>query len=132
MEYAIGLLLAPSVFAFAHFVGLARDRAFYPTVMIVIAAYYVLVAAIHGSGKVVLLESIVASGFTLLAVVGFKKNLWWAAAAIAGHGVFDIFQHLLIENPGVPVWWPGFCSTFDLVFGALIGWGLLRRPINQS
>jgi hypothetical protein len=40
-------------------------------------------------------------------VAGFKKNLWVIVAALAGHGVFDFFHHLFIQNPGVPVWWPG-------------------------
>jgi hypothetical protein len=39
--------------------GFDRDRALYPTVLIVIASYYVLFAAMSGSVQTVLLESIV-------------------------------------------------------------------------
>ena len=38
MEYLIGTGLALSVSLLARFVGLDRDRAFYPTVLIVIAS----------------------------------------------------------------------------------------------
>lgn len=40
--------LALAVSLFARFVGLDRDRAFYPTVMIVIAAIYGLFGAMGG------------------------------------------------------------------------------------
>jgi hypothetical protein len=44
-------------------------------------------------------------------------------AGIAGHGVFDFVHHSFVENPGVPVWWPGFCATVDLILG---GWLAIR------
>ena len=49
MPYVIGIVLSAVVAVFARYVGLDRDRAFYPTVMIVIACYYVLFAAMSGS-----------------------------------------------------------------------------------
>jgi hypothetical protein len=126
VEYLIGLILSVAVAAFATLIGLDRDRAFYPTVLIVIAAYYVLFAVMGGSSRALLVETIVASGFLLLAVFGFKGSLWFAVAAIVGHGVFDLVHHRFIENPGVPGWWPGFCMTFDVVFGAWLAVRLMR------
>ena len=41
MEYLIGLILATSAAGLATVVGFDRERAFYPTVLIVIASYYV-------------------------------------------------------------------------------------------
>ena len=49
MPYVIGIVLSGGVAVFARYVGFDRDRAFYPTVMIVIASYYVLFAAMSGS-----------------------------------------------------------------------------------
>ena len=48
MPYVIGIVLSAGVAVFARVVGFDRDRAFYPTVMIVIAAYYVLFAVMSG------------------------------------------------------------------------------------
>jgi hypothetical protein len=45
IEYVIGLILAVAVAGSATVVGFDRERAFYPTVLIVIASYYVLFAA---------------------------------------------------------------------------------------
>jgi hypothetical protein len=52
MPYVLGIVLSAGVAVFARSVGFDRDRAFYPTVMIVIASYYVLFAAISGSIRV--------------------------------------------------------------------------------
>jgi hypothetical protein len=67
--------------------------------------------------------------FLLLAIIGYKKSLWLVAIAIAGHGVFDIVHHLAIENPGVPHWWPGFCSAFDVTLGGVLSARLLRNRL---
>jgi len=72
-------------------------------------------------------ESLVAGLFLVVAVVGFKKNLWLVVAALAGHGVFDLFHHLFIENPGVPVWWPGFCLGFDILASGVLAALLMSR-----
>lgn len=121
MEYLIGLVLALAVAAFAAITGFGRDRAFYPTVLIIVAHYYVLFAAIGASGRSIAIEIAAAGVFLLLAVLGFKWSFWLVAAAIAGHGIFDLFHHSLIENPGVPRWWPAFCMAFDVALGAYLG-----------
>jgi hypothetical protein len=43
MEYLIGLILSLAVAGFAAIIGFDRQRAFYPTVLIVIASYYSIV-----------------------------------------------------------------------------------------
>ena len=122
MPLLIGVLLAASVGLFATVVGLDRDRAFYPTVMIVIAALYALFAVIGASTQALLLESAVGIAFIAVAVAGFKRSLWLVAAALAAHGVFDFVHASLIPNPGVPPWWPGFCLGYDVMAGAWLAW----------
>jgi hypothetical protein len=41
------------------------------------------------------------------------------------HGVYDFFHGHLFINPGVPVWWPQFCSAFDVVAAAFLA-GLIQ------
>ena len=130
MEYLIGLTLSLAVAGFAVFVGFDRDRAFYPTVSIIIASYYVLFAAMAASGRSLVLEISVACAFLLLAVAGYKKNFWLVALAIAGHGIFDLAHPYLYGNPGVPRWWPGFCSAFDVALGCLLAARLMRRSLS--
>jgi hypothetical protein len=117
MEYLIGGLLAVATAVFASALGFARDRSFFPTILIVIATYYVLFAAMGGSGPALWREFAVGLGFAAVAVLGFRASLWWVAVALVGHGVFDFFHQKLIDNPAVPAWWPGFCLSFDIVLG---------------
>ncbi len=127
MEYLVGIGLAVVVCVFAALVGFDRDRVFYPTLVIVVATYYILFAAMGSSTSTVAVESLMACVFLALAVAGFKKNLWLIVAALAGHGVFDFFHHLFIHNPGVPAWWPGFCLSFDAPAGGFLAMLLMRR-----
>ena len=76
MEYLVGLLLALAVAGFAGISGFGRDRAFYPTVLIIVAHYYVLFAAIGASGQTLAIEIAFASAFLLIAVLGFKRSFW--------------------------------------------------------
>ena len=121
MEFLIGIVLALVVSFFARSVGFDRDRAFYPTVLIVIASYYVLFAAMAAPRLVLLPESLIAGGFLLFGVMGFRMNLWLVVAALVGHAAFDLIHHRFIDNPGVPPWWPGFCITFRRYLGSCFG-----------
>jgi hypothetical protein len=127
MPYVIGIVLSAGVAVFARVVGFDRDRAFYPTVMIVIAAYYVLFAAMSGSLQTVVIESVVLT-FGAAAVAGFKSSAWIVVAALAGHGVFDAVHGYVIENAGVPAWWPAWCLAYDVGAAAGLAW-LLRRGL---
>ncbi len=125
MARLVGTVLALFVGLFATGVGLDRDRAFYPVVTMVIAAYYVLFAVMGQSTHALFLESLVCTGFVAVAAAGFKRSLWVVVAALAGHGVFDLTHAAVIANPGVPSWWPQFCLTYDVSAAAYLAW-LLR------
>jgi len=118
----VGAVLALAVGVMATAVGLDRDRAFYPTVAIVIASLYCLFAVMGGSTRALVLETMVAAAFIGAALAGFRSSLWIVAAAIAGHGLFDFVHGALIDNPGVPPWWPEFCGAYDVVAGAYLAW----------
>jgi hypothetical protein len=128
LPYVAGVVLSIGVTLFARLVGLDRDRAFYPTVMIVIAAYYVLFAAMSGSVQTVVIESVVMTLFAAAAVVGFRSSTWIVVVALAAHGVFDAVHGHVIENAGVPSWWPAWCLAYDVGAAACLAW-LLRRGL---
>src|SRR3954471_19807335 len=128
MAYLVGALLALLVGALATLVRLDRDRAFYPTVLIVVASYYGLFAVVAGSTRVLIEESIAICIFLAAAVVGFKSSLWLVVVGLAAHGVFDLLHGRLITDPGVPVWWPPFCSAYDIVAAGYLAVLLVRRP----
>jgi hypothetical protein len=96
--------------------------------MIVIAAYYVLFAAMSGSVQTVVIESVVMTLFAAAAVVGFRSSTWIVVVALAAHGVFDAVHGHVIENAGVPSWWPAWCLAYDVGAAACLAW-LLRRGL---
>lgn len=128
MAYIIGIVLALAVSVYATAMRLDRDRAFYPTVLIVVAALYVLFAVMGGSGRAIVVEAVIMGGFVVAASLGFKRSLWLVAAGLAAHGVMDFFHAGLVANPGVPVWWPAFCGTYDVVAAGYLAWRLTREP----
>ena len=128
MPYVVGIALSLGVALFARRGGFDRDRAFYPTVLIVIASYYVLFAAMSESVHTVLMESLVMTGFLIAAVVGFKSSAWIVVGGLAVHGVFDVFHDSLLENSGVPIWWPAFCLAYDLGAAGGLAWVITHRP----
>ena len=89
MPYVIGIVVSVGVALLGRYGGFDRDRAFYPTVLIVVGHYYVLFAAMGDSVQTVLLESAVMTLFVIAAVGGFKASPWIVVGALAGHGVFE-------------------------------------------
>jgi hypothetical protein len=134
MEFIVGISLALFVYCAAAWLGMDRDRVFYPAVLMATASYYVAFAISDGHRQVLVSEIAICAVFTALAVAGFKRSLWLVVAALAGHGVMDIFHHDLVHNSGVPNGWTGFCLTFDLTAAALVGYALVfrARPIPSG
>jgi hypothetical protein len=126
LPYVVGIALSIAVALFARLVGFDRDRAFYPTVLIVIASYYVLFAAMIGSIETVLLESIVMTLFVIAAVAGFKGSAWIIVGGLAAHGIQDAVHGHIVSNAGVPVWWPAWCLAYDVGAAGALAWLLIR------
>ena len=120
MALTVGAVIAVAVGLFATVTGLDRDRAFYPTVTIVVAALYSLFAVMGGTPNALRLELMAGAVFLAAAVFGFRSTLWITAVALAGHGVFDLVHGRIISNAGVPEWWPAFCGAYDLVAGGYL------------
>lgn len=131
MELGIGIGLALVVGLMATVVGLDRDRALYPTILIVSASYYGLFAVMAGELSVLGAELAVLGVFLAAAVIGFRSTLWVVVAALLGHGLFDLGHELLFTNGGVPGWWRMFCLGYDLGAAGYLAW-LLTRPRNPS
>ncbi len=129
MASLVGVGLGLGLCVLATIVGLDRDRAFYPTITIVIASYYALFAIMSGSIPALATESIAITAFLLISITGFKKNLWLIVGALCAHGVFDFIHGNLIANPGVPTWWPAFCLAFDWVAAAYLASLIARERV---
>ena len=132
LPYVVGIVLSVGVASFARRVGFDRDRAFYPTVLIVIASYNVLFAAMIGSLQTVVLESAVMAVFAIAAVAGFKGHAWIIVAGLAGHGFQDAIHGHIVANAGVPAWWPAWCLAYDVGAAGALAWLLTRADADVA
>jgi hypothetical protein len=68
----------------------------------VIASYDALSDVMGGSQRALFAESAVMIVLLIIAIVGFKRNLWLLVVALVAHGAFDFVHADLIADPGVP------------------------------
>ena len=120
MAYVAGIVVALVAAALGRAAGFDRDRAFYATVLIVTASYYVLFAVMADSSRAVIAETIVMVLFVAVAVAGFRLKRWMIAAGFVAHAGFDLIHGGVVNNPGVPSWWPAFCLSFDVVLAGVL------------
>ena len=128
VPFVIGVALALAVGAYARWIGFDRDRAFYPTLLIVIACYYVLFSVMGGVPRITVVEISIATIFVVAASLGFRRNLWLVVAGLSAHAILDAFHGSVTSNPGVPSWWPAFCLTYDITAAGFPALTLLRSP----
>lgn len=131
MEYLVGVALALCVGLFTTVAGFDRDRSLYPVILVVVASYYDLFA-VMGGGAALGWEIGASAAFILTAVAGSKTNLWVVVVALVGHGLLDWHHGRLIENAGVPDWWPMFCMSYDIAAGAYLAWRLHSKKIEAT
>jgi hypothetical protein len=77
----------------------------------------VLFAVLDGSGHALVWELVIAVAFSTVAIIGALFLPRLVGIGIVAHGLFDLVHDVLIENPGVPAWWPSFCGSIDIVLG---------------
>ncbi len=120
MEIAFGALVASIIALFGVITKFDSERPYYPMVLIVIALFYGLFAAVGGVSDGIWIEVIAIMIFIGLAIAGFRKSLWFVCVGLIAHGIFDLLHADLVNNGGVPEWWPVFCATVDVLLGALV------------
>jgi len=113
----VGVLLAAGIAALAKFTRFDEDRSFYATVLVIIASYYVLFAVLGGSSLALIWELVIALAFSTVAIIGALFLPTLLGIGIMAHGLFDLVHDMIIENSGVPTWWPTFCGSIDVLLG---------------
>jgi hypothetical protein len=91
----------------------------YSVGLVLIAAVYVGFAVADGRRHVLIVESLVAAAFVLVAAIAMTGPAWLLVAGLLGHGVKDLWQHRTGFVDGTR-WWPPFCVTVDWVVGLLL------------
>lgn len=117
MPVVIGVLSAVAIAALARFTRFDRDRSFYSTVLVIIPSYYIVFAVMGGSSRALVWELLAAVAFSTVAIMGALYFPLLVGVGIVAHGLFDFVHYMMIQDAGVPDWWPGFCGSLDVVLG---------------
>lgn len=118
--FLIGIGVALAVGVFGTITGMDRERAFYPTALVVIASYYLLFAVMAGSLSALGPELVIFAVFAGVAAWGFRRDLRLVVVGLVAHAVMDFFHGGMVSNPGVPSWWPAWCAAYDLAAPAYL------------
>lgn len=131
VPFMIGIVLTISLLLVSILVGLDREKGVYPTLLIAIALFYVVFAFEHGDLNQIILNSIVAGLFTLLALIGYRKSFTYIAIGLLLHGVFDVVYSTYANSPA-PDWWAPFCLAIDVLLGLFLLFMMKKKRISLS
>ena len=95
----------------------------------VIAAVYIGFAVADGRGKIVAVETTVASIFVVIAAAAVTGSAWLLVLGLVGHGLKDWWQHRtkFVANTR---WWPPFCAAVDAVAAAIIAIAIVTGSLS--
>ncbi len=94
-------------------------RTVYALGLVLIASVYIGFAVADGRPKVIVVETLVASIFVVIAAVAITGSVWLIVIGLAGHGLKDLWQHRHGFVAGTR-WWPPFCLVVDWVAATTI------------
>lgn len=123
----VGLAVGLGVSVFGACAGLQREKGFYPVVLIVVASYYLLFAAI-GDPKAFVFEAPLMAMFVVVAVAGLKVEPWLLVGGLLAHAGLDLGHGLAPVNGGMPAWWPAFCGMADVALAGWLAFTFILRP----
>ena len=108
--------------------GVMNQRGTRATAMVAIASFYVVFAIQTGDTLEIVVHTGLAAGFAALAIIGARTSSWILAAALLGHGIFDLFAGSAIANPA-PGWWGPFCLGIDVALALALAAILWRGQV---
>lgn len=123
--FLVGLGLGGVTVSMMGVGGVLHQRGTWATTMVAIASFYVVFAIQTGDTSEIALHTLLATGFAVLAIIGARASAWILAAALLGHGIFDISVGWVLANPA-PGWWGPFCLGIDAVLAVALGIMLWR------
>ncbi|MDD5052866.1 MAG: hypothetical protein PHO27_09085 [Sulfuricurvum sp.] len=130
--YAIGIGVLIGIFVILRFKKrkLERTRWAYPVFLATFPLYYILFALYAMDYKALLNEIIISILFLVIAYISYRyKNKITLILLSIGyilHAVYDFIHDYLFSNAGIPVWWPYFCSSVDIIMGIYILYFAIR------
>jgi uncharacterized membrane protein HdeD (DUF308 family) len=108
------------------------ERWLYSVGLLTLPSLYAFFALRAGDGSAAMRELTYGIPYFVaglaFAFVSIRQSAIVVGAFWILHGVYDLAHSRLIDNPGVPVWYPLFCFSVDVVIGAYVLWLSNRIP----
>lgn len=105
MDILIGIILGLIIVLSGKVTRFENNRWFYPAILIVIGLLYILFGIFDGKVEVIVFETFFAA-------------------------IFDVFHNFIIENSGVPNFYPQFCLAVDFVLAFYLDLTQLTKSRN--
>jgi hypothetical protein len=123
---AIGIFMAAFVVLRFRASRLEKTRWAYPILLATFPIYY-WVFAVHASDYTLLLYEFMAGvAFLAIAYAAYKfksfATLLLLAIGYVAHAAYDLFHDAFFVNAGVPLWWPEFCGSVDVLIGGYVAY----------
>lgn len=121
--YAIiaGVLVAGSMIFGMKFSKTENKPWAYPLVLSTYPMFYFGFAIVANGQAALMQELKYAMPIFIICIISAIKDIKYSAFVLAlgyiGHGIYDVVHIHLFENPGMPIWWPEFCGTVDIIMG---------------
>ena len=105
--------------------GVLRQCVTWATTRMAIASFYVVFAIKTGDTSEIVIHTLLATGFAILAIMGARASAWVLAAAPLVHGIFDISVGRVLANRE-PGWWGPLRLGIDAALAAVLAVMLWR------
>ena len=116
-----GIVIAIYVVVRFRKTKLKKRKWVYPLFLATFPIYY-WAFAVYGSDYMALKNELLTGAlFITLAYGAYKLSNFNAPLVLAigymGHAIYDVGHNTLFINSGVPLWWPEFCGSVDILIG---------------
>jgi hypothetical protein len=133
IEALIGIALGVLTIVLAR--SIRGQHWVYSIGLLTLPSLYASFALQAGEQAVSVKEMIYGIPFVVAGLVFAFVSVRYSAIVVGAlwilHALYDLAHSQIFTNPGVPVWYPVFCFSVDIVVGAYVLW-LSRRISNAN
>jgi hypothetical protein len=120
IDLALGAALALATIRVSRRMPPTKERRLYAVVLVAAAAVYLVFALRGGAGAWIGVEAAGVAAYGLVAYLGATRSAWWLAAGWLAHVGWDVTLHGASATPFVPLFYPMFCVSYDVLVAAYV------------
>ncbi len=119
---AAAILTTWGIVWFCQTQRLFSERLYLSVVLFVIALLYVAFGLHDGDPKHLREELVGLAIYGSLAAIGHRRSIWWLAAGLGGHALWDWAHKPDLLEGYTPSWYREYCILVDLLLAGYVVW----------